>query len=125
MTIKIKLRLCWASMLLYILLPSIFSGSYFYQAGSSVYEVIPSSNPNSQESLEDEVLARLAAADSCDVITEQFNKYTLNDIQQSTSPGKNYFFWFFLLNIFTQDIPLGWKPLQMWGPAQHTLLHKQ
>ena len=36
-----------------------------------------------------------------------------------------FFFFFFLLNIFTQDIPLGWKPLQMWGPAQHTLLHKQ
>ena len=37
----------------------------------------------------------------------------------------NYIHIFFLLNIFTQDIPLGWKPLQMWGPAQHTLLHKQ
>ena len=34
-----------------------------------------------------------------------------------------FFFFSFLLNIFTQDIPLGWKPLQMWGPAQHTLLH--
>ena len=38
----------------------------------------------------------------------------------------NYIYiYFFLLNTFTQDIPLGWKPLQMWGPAQHTLIITQ
>ena len=55
-----------------------------------------------------------------------------NNIQLTESAGGlnslmsfDMFFFIFLLNIFTQDIPLGWKPLQMWGPAQHTLLHKQ
>ena len=30
-----------------------------------------------------------------------------------------HFFLFFLLNIFTQDYPLGWVPLQMRGPARN------
>ena len=30
-----------------------------------------------------------------------------------------FFFFFFLLNIFTQDYPLGWVPLQMRGPARN------
>ena len=53
--------------------------------------------------------------------------YTSQSVRCPKRPAVNAFafFFFFLLNIFTQDIPLGWKPLQMWGPAQHTLLHKQ
>ena len=30
-----------------------------------------------------------------------------------------FFFFFFALNIFTQDYPLGWVPLQMRGPARN------
>ena len=33
--------------------------------------------------------------------------------------GGCFFFVFFLLNIFTQDYPLGWVPLQMRGPARN------
>ena len=33
--------------------------------------------------------------------------------------GWMFFFVFFLLNIFTQDYPLGWVPLQMRGPARN------